>query len=73
MDAVLPLRTCPPKLDVVLGTAAGLIALTRDTSTTPIQFSLAVAILATTAAILASLPPAAYAATRDPVTVMRTP
>ena len=72
--ALVAIRTvAAASLGALAGTTAGLAALARDTSTTPIRFSFAVAILATATAILASLPPATYAATRDPVKVMRTP
>lgn len=71
--ALVALRTTMPALlGSLLGAVAGQVVLARDTGTVPIDFALAVAVLATLTAALACLPPATYAATRDPVAVMRT-
>ena len=41
--------------------------------TTPVDFTVAVGVLATAVALVSALPPAGYASHLDPVNVMRTP
>ncbi len=65
--------TSPALLGALLGTLGGYLFVTRQAGTMPVDFTLGVAVLATLTATLACFPPAAYAATRDPVEVMRTP
>lgn len=68
------LRTTTPAIaGAILGTAAGAVVLIRSGGGVPPDFAGATAVLATLVALLAALPPATYAATRDPVDVMRTP
>lgn len=57
----------------ILGIGAALIYSHSQHITPPAPFDAAIAILASTAALLAAIPPALYAARRDPVAVMRTP
>lgn len=74
ITALVAGRTIAPALlGAVLGTFIGLL-LTRQMGTMPpISFAVGTAILAVLAALVAALPPALYAANRDPVTVLRTP
>lgn len=68
------LRTLAPALlGAALGITAGLITAYRLGAIPPWQFSAGTLILALLAAIAAAVPPALYAATRDPVTILRTP
>ncbi len=72
--SLVALRTTAPALiGSLLGSLAGHLIVARQTAAVPLDFTLAVAVLATVTAAVACLPPAAYAATRDPVEVMRTP
>ncbi|MDF1486824.1 ABC transporter permease [Tessaracoccus caeni] len=65
--------TGPALLGAALGVAAGLVLTTRLNAVPPAGFVVAIAVLALLAAIASTIPPALYAATRDPVTVLRTP
>ena len=68
------LRTLAPALlGAALGVAAGLYATSRLGAMPPWPFTLGTATLALLAASVAAIPPALYAATRDPVRVLRTP
>lgn len=70
---LVTLRTSlPALLGATLGTVTG-AALIRPTGAVPLDFCAAVATLALTTAIIATLPPAIYASSRDPVEVLRTP
>lgn len=70
---LVTLRTgMPALLGATLGTTAGALIIS-PTAPVPIVFCTAVATLALTTAATAAIPPALYAATRDPVEVMRTP
>lgn len=60
-------------LGALLGSLGGVVFTTLSGARPPWPFVLAVAILALLAALIASIPPAIYAATRDPVRVLRTP
>nr|NLD41659.1 permease [Actinomycetales bacterium] len=67
-------RTAIPALAGTLtGTAAGVALAARMGAAPPLEFGLAVAILAVLAALTAAIPPAIFAAHRDPVAVLRTP
>lgn len=61
----------------MLGAAVGCVAgwwwNHRSHTETPLGFTVAIGVLAVVAAAVAAIPPAAFAARRDPVTVMRTP
>lgn len=63
----------PALLGAGIGTAAGLWAADRFAAIPPWQFTTGTAILAVLAAIISAVLPALYAATRDPVRVLRTP
>lgn len=63
----------PALLGAGIGTAAGLWAADRFAAIPPWQFTTGTAILAVLAAIASAVLPASYAATRDPVRVLRTP
>lgn len=63
----------PALLGAGLGTAAGLWVADRVAAMPPWQFTTGTAILAVLAAIASAVLPALYAATRDPVRVLRTP
>ncbi|WP_029541931.1 FtsX-like permease family protein [Serinicoccus profundi] len=65
----------PALLGAGLGVGAGLFAVSRIGTgvAPPPDFSIATATLALVAAVIAAVPPAVYAATRDPVRVLRTP
>ena len=76
MDLVLlvALRTTlPATVGALVGGAVGCVAVWRSTSYLPVEFAVGVIILATLTALASCLPPAIYAARRDPVAVMRTP
>lgn len=70
---VLGRTLVPGLLGAVLGTAAGTALAVRAGSLPPIEFIVATGVLAVLTAALACLPPAALAAYRDPVAVLRTP
>lgn len=63
----------PSLLGAFLATAIGLGATHAMDARPPLDFAAGTATLALLAATLASLPPALYAANRDPVSVLRTP
>lgn len=71
---LVALRTsAPATLGAVLGAVGGYLLVARELGTVPVDFALATTVLAVLTATIACLPPAAYAANRDPVEVMRTP
>ncbi len=57
----------------VVGTVAGLVTVARSGDPVPLDFTVAVAVLTVLVAAVASILPAVLAATRDPVSVLRTP
>jgi putative ABC transport system permease protein len=57
----------------VVGMGVGLVLTTRMDAAPPLDFALGTAALAVLAASAASVPPALFAANRDPVRVLRTP
>lgn len=57
----------------VVGAGLGLWLVARATHETPVGFAGALAVLAVLTALAACVPPAVFAARRDPVEVMRTP
>lgn len=65
----------PALLGAGLGVGAGLLAVSRIGAgvAPPADFSVGTATLAMASAMVAAIPPALYAATRDPVRVLRTP
>lgn len=63
----------PALLGAGLGVAGGLWLADRVAATPPWQFTAGTATLAVLAAVISSILPALYAATRDPVRVLRTP
>src|SRR5690606_39708076 len=63
----------PALLGAVIGTAAGLWIAGQWAATPPRTFTAGTATLAVLAALASTLPPATYAAGRDPVRVLRTP
>ncbi|USQ81881.1 permease [Ornithinimicrobium faecis] len=63
----------PALLGAGIGTAAGLWVADRFAALPPWEFTTGTAILALLAAIASAILPALYAATRDPVRVLRTP
>lgn len=68
--------TLRSSLPALVGAAVGTItgaALVRATGPVPLDFCAAVATLALTTSVIATLPPAIYASSRDPVEVLRTP
>ena len=68
------LRTLGPAvLGALLGTALGIWLTGRYDAIPPWSFTGGTATLALLAAVVAAVPPALYAATRDPVRVLRTP
>lgn len=72
--ALVVARTAiPALLGALAGTGLGLWAATRFNAAPGTAFTTAVAVLAVIAAITSSVLPAAYAAGRDPVEVLRTP
>jgi len=71
---LVTLRTMVPAvLGATAGLAAGLTITHRLGATPPWPFTAGTAILALLAAAAAAVPPALYAATRDPVRILRTP
>lgn len=60
-------------LGAALGVALGWWLTSRQGVSVPADFTVAAAVLGTLIAAMASMPPAVFAATRDPVAVMRTP
>lgn len=71
---LVTLRTLfPAVVGAAMGLGVGAWLAVRQGFTAPPSFSLAVAVLAVLTAACSALPPAAYAATRDPVAVLRTP
>ena len=67
-------RTAAPALvGAALGSAAGCAQVWHSTGQVPATFAAATATLGVLTAVAACLPPAIYAARRDPVEVMRTP
>ena len=74
LTTLVTLRTLVPALaGAVLGTGIAAIVNARTGYPTPLVFATAGGVLAVLTALLAALPPATYAAHRDPVNVMRTP
>jgi putative ABC transport system permease protein len=72
--SLVTLRTLGPALlGAALGTGLGIYLTHRLDATPPWQFTTGTATLALLAALAAAIPPALYAATRDPVRVLRTP
>lgn len=72
--ALVGLRTCfPTIIGGVVGTAAAQSLMMVLNHNVPWDFTTAIPVIAVITATLASLAPASYAATRDPVTIMRTP
>ncbi|WP_134772310.1 ABC transporter permease [Ornithinimicrobium flavum] len=72
--SLVTLRTLGPALlGAALGTGLGIYLTHRLDATPPWQFITGTATLALLAALAAAIPPALYAATRDPVRVLRTP
>lgn len=72
--ALVVLRTAVPALaGSVLGTTTGLWIAARFDAAPGWSFTLAISILSVLAAMLSAVPPAVYAARRDPVEVLRTP
>lgn len=70
---LVALRTAVPAvLGAVVGTMAALVVGNLSHAMAPPSFAGASALLASLAAVVASLSPAAYASLRDPVAVMRT-
>lgn len=63
----------PAILGAGLGSALGVVITSRMGTAPPPTFIAATAVLALLAAVVASVPPAVYAANRDPVRVLRTP
>lgn len=70
---VLTRTLLPALLGAGIGTATGLWLTARWDATPPWQFTLGTITLATLAALASAVPPAMYAASRDPVRVLRTP
>lgn len=58
---------------VLVGTAAGLVIAGQLGVAVPADFAVGVGVLALMTSVTAAVPPAFYAATRDPVRVLRTP
>ena len=72
--ALVTLRTLiTALLGAALGCAGGWIINQVSGHPTPVDFTLAIGVLAGLVAAIAALPPAAYASRLDPVDVMRTP
>lgn len=72
--ALVVTRTAiPALLGALAGTGIGLWTATRLNAAPGAAFTVAIAVLAVNAAIASSVLPAAYAASRDPVEVLRTP
>lgn len=70
---VLARTAVPALLGAGLGTAAGLYLAGRVDATPPWEFTVGTAVLAALAALASGVLPALFAATRDPVRVLRTP
>lgn len=70
---VMGRNTAPALLGAALGTVAGLIFTYRAGQVPPLEFTIGTAALSILAAILGSAIPAVFAATRDPVRILRTP
>lgn len=70
---VMGRNTAPALLGAALGTVAGLIFTYRAGRVPPLEFTIGTAALSILAAILGSAIPAVFAATRDPVRILRTP
>ncbi len=73
LTLVLARTLLPALLGAAIGTAAGLWIAGQWAATPPRTFTTGTATLAVLAALASTLPPAAYAAGRDPVRVLRTP
>ncbi|WP_454296146.1 ABC transporter permease [Salana multivorans] len=72
--ALVVLRTAIPAVaGAVVGSVAGVLLAARLGAAPPPSFVIGTAVLAVLAATLSTLLPAGYAATRDPVRVLRTP
>ncbi|MGO1622487.1 ABC transporter permease [Flaviflexus sp.] len=72
--ALVVLRTAYAALvGAVLGVVIGAIVTGRMDALPPVDFVIGVGILSVIAALVSTLPPAVYAAHRDPVGVLRTP
>lgn len=72
--ALVTLRTAvSATFGAALGSGASYLWLAREGVPVPVDFAVAVAVLAALTAAVACFPPAAFAASRDPVEVMRTP
>lgn len=65
--------TVPGAVGAVLGSVAGLASAAWAGMMPPLEFAVATAVLALLACAIASVPPAALAARRDPVRILRTP
>jgi putative ABC transport system permease protein len=63
----------PALLGAALGCASGLWVAARLGAAPPLDFVGGVAVLAVLSATFSAVPPALFAATRDPVAVLRTP
>lgn len=63
----------PAIIGALVGSLAGLAATQRIGAMPPLDFAAGTAVLAVIAALIAALPPALFAANRDPVSVLRTP
>lgn len=63
----------PAIIGALLGSLVGLAATHRISAMPPIDFAAGTAVLAVIAALIAAVPPALFAANRDPVSVLRTP
>lgn len=73
LTLVLARTLAPALLGAATGTGLGLWAAGQWAATPPLAFTAGAAVLAVLAALASTLPPAAYAAGRDPVRVLRTP
>lgn len=71
---LVTLRTLlPAVVGAAVGTGIGLWLTARLGAIPPLDFTVGVAVLATLAAVASAVPPALFAATCDPVAVLRTP
>ena len=70
---VLGRTLAPAVLGAALGATAGLWVAARYSAAPPLEFTAGTATLALLAALASAVPPALFAATRDPVRVLRTP
>lgn len=74
LTAMVTVRAAvPAAIGAALGSLVAVAITTQGGFPPPADFAAAVAVLTTVTAAIAALLPAAYAARRDPVTVMRTP